>query len=135
METQLSAALIAKSLNYHGQQLQKIWESERGENDLYKIGVPTPDYAEYQVRQKFLNFQDRGKRLKLQQFIAKKASFLFDVDLLQDLTPTEKPKIDDKDSESKLPNIFTFKMSSLILDCYNRVLNFLIVNWVVIDFS
>lgn len=101
METPLSAALIAKSLNYHGQQLQKIWESERGENDLYKIGVPTPDFAEYQARQKYLNFQDRGKRLKLQQFIAKKANFLFDVELLQDVKTADRPKADDKENESK----------------------------------
>lgn len=79
----LSAPLIMKSIGFHGQPLQKIWEGERGENDLINIGIVHPDYSTYQARQKSLTFQDRAKRLKLHQFIAKKASCLFDVGLHQ----------------------------------------------------
>ncbi|XP_053600991.1 tetratricopeptide repeat protein 14 homolog [Plodia interpunctella] len=78
METTLDASLVAQSINYHGQQLQKTWEAERGEDDLAKMGVGGLDFAVYQSRHKHLTFQDRGKRLKLHQFIAKEANALFD---------------------------------------------------------
>lgn len=87
MEPTLDASLVAQSINYHGQQLQKTWEAERGEDDLSKIGVGPLDFAVYQSRHKHLTFQDRGKRLKLHQFIAKEASALFDASLL-DETPS-----------------------------------------------
>lgn len=77
-ETTLDPTLVTQCLNFHGQQLQKIWESERGESELSKIGVGQLDYATYQARQKHLMFQDRGKRLILHQFIAKEANALFD---------------------------------------------------------
>lgn len=78
METSLDASLVAQSINYHGQQLQKTWEGERGEDDLAKIGVGPLDFAVYQSRHKHLTFQERGKRLKLHEFIAKEADALFD---------------------------------------------------------
>lgn len=84
METVLDASLVTQSMNYHGQQLQKTWEAERGEEDLSKIGVGTLDFAVYQSRHKHLTFQDRGKRLKLHQFIAKEANALFDSTLLEE---------------------------------------------------
>ncbi|XP_013133756.1 PREDICTED: tetratricopeptide repeat protein 14 homolog isoform X5 [Papilio polytes] len=87
MEATLDASLVAQSINYHGQQLQKTWESERGEDDLSKIGVGGLDFAVYQSRHKHLTFQDRSKRLKLHQFIAKEANALFDASLLEE-TPT-----------------------------------------------
>lgn len=87
METTLDASLVAQSINYHGQQLQKTWEGERGEEDLSKIGVGPLDFAVYQSRHKHLTFQDRGKRLKLHQFIAKEANALFDASLLEE-TPS-----------------------------------------------
>ena len=37
------------------------------------------------------SFQDRGKRLKLQQFIVKKASLLYDSNFLQSSEAKEKP--------------------------------------------
>ncbi|XP_075213498.1 uncharacterized protein LOC142319753 isoform X2 [Lycorma delicatula] len=80
MDEQLDAELVARAINFHGQPLQKIWESERGEGDLQKSNVDL-DFGVYAQRQKHLNFQDRGKRLKLHQFIAKKANVLFDPEL------------------------------------------------------
>lgn len=85
----LSAPLIMKSIGFHGMPLQKIWEGERGENDLINIGIVNPDYSAYQARQKTLTFQDRAKRLKLHQFISKKASSLFDVNLHQNSKPKD----------------------------------------------
>lgn len=87
METKLDASLVAQSINYHGQQMQKIWDSERGEDDLAKIGVGGLDYAVYQARHKHLTFQDRGKRVKLHQYIVKEASALFDTSIM-DETPS-----------------------------------------------
>ncbi|XP_059059280.1 tetratricopeptide repeat protein 14 homolog isoform X1 [Achroia grisella] len=84
MEPSLDASLVAQSINYHGQQLQKTWEAERGEEDLSKIGVGVLDFAVYQSRHKHLTFQDRGKRLKLHQFIAKEANALFDASVLEE---------------------------------------------------
>jgi hypothetical protein len=56
MESLLSAELITRALNFHGQQLQKLWESERGEADLVKINVNVKelDFGVYQQRQKQL---------------------------------------------------------------------------------
>ncbi|CAH0749186.1 unnamed protein product [Diatraea saccharalis] len=87
MEPTLDSSLVAQSINYHGQQLQKTWEAERGEDDLAKIGVGALDFAVYQSRHKHLTFQDRSKRLKLHQFIAKEANSLFDVSLSEE-TPS-----------------------------------------------
>lgn len=83
----LNTHLISQSLGFHGQPLQKIWEGERGENDLNRIGILNPDFSTYQIRQKTLTFQDRAKRLKLHQFIAKKAKSLFDARLVTSFAP------------------------------------------------
>lgn len=74
----LSKRLVERSLGYHGLPLQKIWEGERGENNLSSMGIRKPDFSTYLRRQKYLSFHDRAKRLKLHQFIAKKANQLFD---------------------------------------------------------
>ncbi|XP_063529686.1 tetratricopeptide repeat protein 14 homolog isoform X3 [Cydia strobilella] len=87
MDGKLDASLVTQSINYHGQQLQKTWEAERGEDDLSKIGIGALDFAVYQSRHKHLTFQDRGKRLKLHQFIAKEANALFDTSV-QEETPS-----------------------------------------------
>lgn len=73
----LNTDLLTQSLNFHGGQLQKLWEAEHGENNLVKNDVKDLNFIVYGQRQKYLTFQDRGKRLKLHQFIAKKADFLF----------------------------------------------------------
>lgn len=80
----MDSNLVAKTLCFHGQPLQKIWEGERGNNDLYRLGIKNPDYSIYAARQKNLTFQDRAKRLKLHQFIARKASALFDSSLVDE---------------------------------------------------
>lgn len=74
----MDARLVAQALNYHGQQLQKVWEGERNENELAMLNLKEPNFEIYQQRQKTLSFGDRGKRLKLQQFLAKKADALYD---------------------------------------------------------
>lgn len=75
--TLINPSLVAKSIGFHGQPLQKIWEGERGDVDLLKIGVINPDYSAYQMRQKHFTFQNRAKRLRLHQFIAKNAKLFF----------------------------------------------------------
>ncbi|EFA03920.2 tetratricopeptide repeat protein 14 homolog isoform X2 [Tribolium castaneum] len=73
----LNTNLLSQSLNFNGQQMQKLWEAEYGENDLHRRNVKDVNFQVYSERQKHLSFQDRGKRLKLQQFVVKKANMLF----------------------------------------------------------
>lgn len=73
----MNAELVAKSIGYHGQPLQKVWEGEQGDHSLFSLGITMPDYSVYQKRQKHFAFQDRTKRLKMHLFIAKKAKELF----------------------------------------------------------
>jgi hypothetical protein len=56
MAPSMSAELITRALNFHGQQLQKLWDSERGEADLAKnnVNVKEIDSSVYQQRQKHL---------------------------------------------------------------------------------
>lgn len=70
--------LVEKAIGFHGIPLQKIWEGERGDADLSRVGVVNPDYLVYQSRQKSLTFHDRAKRFKLHQFLVKKADVLYD---------------------------------------------------------
>jgi len=64
--------LVARTLNFHGQQLTKLWESEHGTPAVRDL-----DYEEFSKRSKDLGFQDRAKRIKLHQFMVDKASSLF----------------------------------------------------------
>lgn len=73
----LNPEWVNRSVEYHGQPLQKAWEGEHGIQTLYNIGVRNPDFSLYQNRQKHFVFQDRAKRLKIHSFIAKKANELF----------------------------------------------------------
>lgn len=73
----MNAEWVAKSIGYHGQPLQKVWEGEHGDYNLFSLGITNPDYSVYQARQKQFAFQDRTKRLKFHSFIAKKAKELF----------------------------------------------------------
>lgn len=91
----LNSELLTKSLNFHGQQLQKAWEAEHGEQDLTKRNVKDLNFQVYGQRQKYLSFQDRGKRLKLQQFIVKKANCLFSQDPVQKNGVEELPVTED----------------------------------------
>lgn len=78
---QLDPELVDRAIGFHGLPLQKIWEGERGDADLSRIGVSNPDYSVYQSRQKTLTFQERAKRFMLHQFLSKKADYLYDSEL------------------------------------------------------
>lgn len=75
----VNSQLLTRSINFHGQQLQKLWEGEFGESDLARRNVKDLNFQVYGQRQKNLSFQDRGKRLKLQQFLIKKAHAIFNI--------------------------------------------------------
>lgn len=108
MERNINSQLVARCIGFHGQPLQKIWDGERGDKDLQKLGISNPDFTAYKFRQKYFSFQDRAKRLKLHQFIAKKASMLFNVNLANEhLLSTERKDSDDGNYNkyNKLNNI------------------------------
>lgn len=69
-------ALVERSLGFHGIPMQKMWEGEHGDQDLIGAAI-APDYGIYHARQKGFVFADRAKRLKLHQFLARKADILF----------------------------------------------------------
>ncbi|XP_020812666.1 tetratricopeptide repeat protein 14 homolog isoform X2 [Drosophila serrata] len=69
---------ISHALGYHGQPLQKIWDDERGVDDLRTMGLTQVNFSVYQERQKYFTFQERAKRLKMHQFLARKATDLYD---------------------------------------------------------
>lgn len=73
---------IGQALGYHGQPMQKIWDDERGVDDLRLMGLTQVNYSVYQERQKYLTFQERAKRLKMHQFLARKATDLYDRSLV-----------------------------------------------------
>lgn len=75
---EFNVSLLEKSLSFHGLPLQKAWEEEKGATDLKRLGLVNLDYSIYFARQRSLNFNDRAKRLRLHQFICKKANYLFD---------------------------------------------------------
>lgn len=52
----MDARLVAQALNYHGQQLQKVWEGERNENELVMLNLKEPNFEIYQQRQKTLRY-------------------------------------------------------------------------------
>lgn len=77
MKNELNKELVEKSISYHGQPFQKIWEGEHGEQSLVSLGIINPDYSVYNARQKKFAFHDRAKRLQIHSMLAKKASELF----------------------------------------------------------
>lgn len=128
MET-LNGDLVTRCLNFHGQQLQKIWEAERGDADLSKHNIKELDFMEYAQRQKHLSFQDRGKRLKLHQFIVKKANILFGPNALDNIPSSETQTTEDVyaimspfetflsvDKQSRLRYFFEVSVFNLV-DC------------------
>ncbi|KAG8277703.1 Tetratricopeptide repeat protein 14 [Homalodisca vitripennis] len=115
----LDSDLVTRSLNFHGQLLQKAWEAERGEGDLQKHNVNNLDFGIYSQRQKHLSFQDRGKRLKLHQFISKRANVLFDTSLIE--KDKASPPASEPGHYALLPAFETF----LNLDKTSRTQHFL----------
>lgn len=78
MDGMLNKNLIAETIGFHGLPLQKSWDEERGSSDLKNMGIQNIDYSVYFTRQKTLTFTDRSKRLRLHQFICKKANLLYE---------------------------------------------------------
>nr|CAG4641680.1 EOG090X05S8 [Eurycercus lamellatus] len=72
--------LVVQSLNFHGQQLTKMWDSERGTASLQVSTLRDLDYQVFQKRSKDLGFQERAKRMRMHQFIVDKAPQLFKAD-------------------------------------------------------
>ncbi|GJQ66979.1 hypothetical protein Trydic_g7979 [Trypoxylus dichotomus] len=99
--------LVTQSLNFHGQQLQKLWEAERGEQDLIKHNIKELNYELYNKRSKHLSFQDRGKRLKLQQFIVKKAPVVFSKDATEK-SKTSEENVVTEDMYAIMPPLETY---------------------------
>lgn len=104
---QLDGNLLSQSLNFHGSQLQKLWEAEYGESNLAKQDVKDLNFNVYGQRQKYLTFQDRGKRLKLHQFIAKKADFLFSNDAANQ-NPVKEENVVTEDMYAIMPPFETY---------------------------
>ena len=48
--------LVAQTLNFHGQQLTKIWETDRGAASLQANSLRDLDYQVYQKRSKDLGY-------------------------------------------------------------------------------
>lgn len=103
----LNTELVQQSLNFHGGQLQKLWEAEHGDTNLIKNDIKDLNFQVYGQRQKYLTFQDRGKRLKLQQFIAKKADVLFSKSATQSKPSTEEGTVTE-DTYAIMPPFETF---------------------------
>uniref|UniRef100_A0A182VKH5 TPR_REGION domain-containing protein n=1 Tax=Anopheles merus TaxID=30066 RepID=A0A182VKH5_ANOME len=103
----LSRELIQQALGYHGRPLQKIWETERRQNELLALGIDANlDYSIYMARQKHFTLQDRAKRLKLQQFMARKANVLYAADKQHS---AREPEIDYRQSNHfAIPPMDTF---------------------------
>lgn len=103
----LNTKLLTQSMNFHGNQLQKLWEAEHGETDLMENNVKDLNFQVHSQRQKYLTFQDRGRRLKLCQFIAKRGKVLFSKDVTRmKIVPNEGPVTDD--TYALLPSCETF---------------------------
>lgn len=99
----MNKQLIANSLCFHGQPLLKIWEGERGAEELENLGIVNPDFSVYNLRQRNLGFADRAKRLKLHQFLAKNAEDLFCNNLL---SPVIKKKWDPSEQDQQSGKLF-----------------------------
>lgn len=52
----MDASLIEQALNYHGEQLQKIWEDSRGKEELSLLIVEKPNFEIYEQREKTLRY-------------------------------------------------------------------------------
>ncbi|XP_033207659.1 tetratricopeptide repeat protein 14 homolog [Belonocnema kinseyi] len=117
----MEGRLVAQALNYHGQQLQKVWESDRNESELAKLNLKEPSFEIFQQRQKTLSLADIGKRLKLQQFIAKKANVLYDKANLEATVEATKPQLGGPELYATMPGLDSF----VPMDKSQRIRNFL----------
>lgn len=121
----LNFDLLAQSMNFHGNQLQKLWEAEHGDTSLFKGDVNDLNYQVYGQRQKYLTFQDRGKRLKLHQFIAKRGNVLFSRDVTAKKVVPDEGAVTE-DTYAIMPPFETF----LSVDKQRRLKYFFEVGWI-----
>lgn len=130
----LNKDLMVRCLNFHGQQLQKVWDAERSE-ELARYNIKDLDYMQYAQRQKHLSFQDRGKRLKLHQFIVKKSNVLFSPSALDNITKSESQTSEDiyavmppfetfLNCDKQFRLRYFFEVSFVVLLAKSMVLNF-----------
>lgn len=120
----LNSSLLAQSMNFHGNQLQKVWDAEHGDTNLMKNDVNDLNFQVYGQRQKHLTFQDRGKRLKLHQFIAKRGSVLFSKDVTAKKVVADEGEVTE-DTYAIMPPFETF----LNVDKQRRLKYFFEVSW------
>lgn len=50
----LDAILIEQALNYHGEELQKVWDETRGKDELSVLLGEKPNFEVYEQREKTL---------------------------------------------------------------------------------
>lgn len=100
--------LVVQTLNFHGQQLTKEWESERGAASIQSSSMKDLDYQVFQKRSKDLSFQERGKRIRLHQFIVDKAPQLFKADKTAKESLSWAFKAEDEESFPLLPPFESF---------------------------
>lgn len=120
----LNGSLLAQCINFHGAQLQKVWETEHGDDANLSRDL---NFEIHSQRLKHLTFQDRGRRLKLHQFIAKRGKVLFS----KEMTTTRRRKVvSDEGAVSEenyavMPPLETF----LDVDKQSRLKYFFEVSW------
>lgn len=100
--------LVVQTLNFHGQQLTKLWENERGVASLQVVSSRDIDYQVYQNRSKDLGFQERGKRIRLHQFIVDKAHQLYKAEKKPKDTVCCGSKLQDEDFFPLMPPLESF---------------------------
>lgn len=136
MDRNINSQLVSRCIGFHGPPLQKIWEGERGEKDLQKLGVGNPDFTAYKTRQKYFSFQDRAKRLKLHQFIAKKANVLFGTNIINEyFLPSESKEIENGKCYVTFISLESRKQHTFFFCCSNISKSFLYVRQFSVSFS
>ncbi|XP_051167675.1 tetratricopeptide repeat protein 14 homolog isoform X2 [Leptopilina boulardi] len=116
----LDAVLIEQALNYHGEQLQKVWEDRRGKDELSMLFDEKLSFEVYEQREKTLCENDNEKRQRLQKFIAKKADVLYSKSNSENSTVPISQQID-HEAYGTMPGLDSF----IKIDKSQRVRNFL----------
>lgn len=117
----LDAILIEQALNYHGEELQKVWDETRGKDELSVLLGEKPNFEVYEQREKTLCQSDNEKRQRLQKFIAKKADILFSKSNLEKSMEPVSQYVDHEVAYGTMPGLDSF----IKIDKSQRVRNFL----------
>lgn len=80
------------------------------------LGIFSLYYVLQNLSPSFNSFGDRGKRLKLQQFLAKKADALYDKSNLEKTVEPTKQELGDE-GKGSLDSIFYFHPTALTKEC------------------